>query len=182
MGTGSMRGSRRDEANNIEKAEAYLLFGSNLGDRRALIEGGLSALEQWGVEWAARSSYYETEPVGVEDQPWFLNLVARGIVALSPQSLLMLCKEAEAAAGRQKAIRFGPRRLDIDILLYGRLELDEPDLCIPHPRLRERRFALVPLLEISPDLADFRDGKPFADILCGLDDGKKVAKSTTRES
>ncbi len=176
-----MRGSCSDEAPCAGRVEAYLLFGSNLGDRRRSIERGLSALEQHGVEWTARSSFYETEPVGVEDQPWFLNLAARGNVSLSPRALLALCKTTEEAAGRQDAIRFGPRTLDIDILLYGQLEVEEPDLVIPHARLCERRFALVPLLEIAPDLADFRDGRPFAVILRGLDEGKKVAKSTTRE-
>jgi 2-amino-4-hydroxy-6-hydroxymethyldihydropteridine diphosphokinase len=176
-----MRRSRSDEAPCAGRVEAYLLFGSNLGDRRRSIERGLSALEQHGVEWTARSSFYETEPVSVEDQPWFLNLAARGNVSLSPRALLAVCKTTEEAAGRRDGIRFGPRPLDIDILLYGRLEIEEPDLVIPHARLCERRFALVPLLEIAPDLVDFRDGRPFAAILRGLDDGKKVAKSTTRE-
>ncbi len=159
-----------------------MLFGSNLGDRRALIEGGLRALEHRGVRWTGRSSFYETEPVEVEDQPWFLNVVARGVVTMSPRHLLTACKEAEAAAGRTQGVRFGPRPLDVDILLFGEIAVGEPDLIIPHPRLRERRFALVPLVELAPDLVDFRDGMPFASILRGLDAGKKVAKSTTRES
>ncbi len=139
-------------------------------------------LEQRGVEWTARSSFYETEPVGVEDQPWFLNLVARGVVSVSPRALLGLCKASEAAAGRREGVRFGPRPLDVDILLYGEEEVCEPDLVIPHAGLRERRFVLVPLCEIAPNLVDFRDGRPFAAILRGLGEGKKVAKSTTRES
>jgi 2-amino-4-hydroxy-6-hydroxymethyldihydropteridine diphosphokinase len=157
-----------------------LLFGSNLGDRRQLIEGGLSSLEERGVEWTARSSFYETEPIGVENQPWFLNLVARGDLSLSPRSLLEACKDSEWAAGRRPGIRFGPRPLDIDILLYAEQSVEEPDLVIPHARLCERRFALIPLLEIAPDLVDFRDGRSFAVILNRLDEGKKVAKSTTR--
>jgi 2-amino-4-hydroxy-6-hydroxymethyldihydropteridine diphosphokinase len=170
-----------DQTSNLNRVEAYLLFGSNLGDRRHLIEGGLSSLEEHGVEWTARSSFYETEPIGVEDQPWFLNLVARADLSLSPRSLLDACKESERAAGRRAGIRFGPRPLDIDILLYAKLSVEEPDLVIPHARLCERRFALIPLLEIAPDLVDFRDGRSFAVILNGLDEGKKVAKSTTRE-
>jgi 2-amino-4-hydroxy-6-hydroxymethyldihydropteridine diphosphokinase len=177
-----MRSRRGDEEPDVGRAGVYLLLGSNLGNRRALIESGLATLEHRGVEWIERSSFYETEPVGLEDQPWFLNLAARGNVSLAPRSLLALCKEAEAAAGRREGIRFGPRPLDIDILLYGEIQVDEPDLVIPHPRLRERRFALVPLLEIAPDLVDFRDGRRYADILRGLDEGKKVAKSTTRGS
>lgn len=177
-----MRSSRGDQAPLARRVETYLLFGSNLGDRRGAIERGLSMLEERGVEWTARSSFYETEPVGVEDQPWFLNLAARGLVSVSPQALLELCKAAEEAAGRRRGVRFGPRPLDVDILLYGEEEVCEPDLAIPHARLCERRFALVPLCEIAPDLVDFRDGRPFAAILRGLGEGRKVAKSTTRES
>ncbi len=171
---------RGDETQKLSQVEAYLLFGSNLGDRRGRIERGLSALEQRGVRWAARSSFYETEPVGMEDQPWFLNLAARAKLELSPRSLLTACKECERAAGRRTGPRFGPRELDIDILLYDERVVQEPDLTIPHPRLCERRFALVPLLEIAPDLVDFRDGRRFADILERLGEGKKVAQSTTR--
>jgi len=175
-----MLASYGDQTSNLNRVEAYLLFGSNLGDRRQLIEGGLSSLADRGVEWTAWSSFYETEPVGVEDQPWFLNLVARGDLSLSPRSLLTACKESEWAAGRRAGIRFGPRLLDIDILLYAEQSVEEPDLVIPHARLCERRFALIPLLEIAPDLVDFRDGRSFAVILNRLDEGKKVAKSTTR--
>jgi len=160
--------------------ETYLLFGANLGDRRSANEKGLSWLGCHGVRWIARSSFYETEPVGMEEQPWFLNLAARGRTGLSPRDLLAVCKEAEASLGRQPGVRFGPRTLDVDILLYDDVELAEPDLVIPHPRLRERRFALVPLVELAPDLVDVRDGRTFASILDGLDEGKKVAKSTTR--
>ncbi len=176
-----MRIGRSDQTSSAERrVDVYLLFGSNLGDRQEAIERGLSALADRGVEWTARSAFYETEPVGVEDQPWFLNLVARGLTNLSPRSLLALCKEAEASAGRRDGARFGPRTLDVDILLYDEIGVEEPDLVIPHPRLRERRFALVPLVEVAPDLVDFRDGRTFASVLRGLDDGKKVAKSTIR--
>jgi 2-amino-4-hydroxy-6-hydroxymethyldihydropteridine diphosphokinase len=177
-----MRVRRGDETPNLGRVVAYLLFGSNLGDRPGLIERGLSFLEERGVEWEAKSSFYETEPAGVEDQPWFLNLVAQAQLRLSPRSLLALCKESEQAAGRRGGVRFGPRPLDIDILLYDEWILQDPDLVIPHARLCERHFALVPLLEIAPDLVDFRDGRRFAVILQGLGEGKKVAKSTRRES
>jgi len=158
------------------------LFGSNLGDRRRSIEDGLAFLERGGVVWSARSSFYETEPIGFDDQPWFLNLAARGSVSVSPRALLALCKAAEEAAGRTGGVRFGPRPLDADILLYGEVELDLPDLVLPHPRLRERRFALIPLLEVEPDLRDFRDGQRYDAVLQRLDEGKKVAKSTTKGS
>jgi 2-amino-4-hydroxy-6-hydroxymethyldihydropteridine diphosphokinase len=173
---------RNGRSHGTSEVAAYLLFGSNLGDRRGSIERGLAFLQRGGVKWAARSSFYETEPVGLEDQPWFLNLAACGRLALSPRSLLGLCKEAEAAAGRRDGVRFGPRPLDVDILLYDEIEVAEPDLVIPHPRLCARRFALIPLLEIAPDLADCRSGRPYTEVLSGLDEGKKVARSTTRES
>lgn len=178
-----MRDSGRHETSCAERGVAtYLLFGSNLGDRRAAVEAALSYIGGRGVRWERRSSFYETEPVGVEEQPWFLNLVALGRTCLAPRAVLTLCKEAEARAGRTAGPRFGPRTLDVDILLYGNVELGEPDLVIPHPRLRERRFALTPLVEIAPDLVDFRDGERFAAILQRLGEGKKVSKSTTRES
>lgn len=172
-------GDRATEAGGVR---VYILFGSNLGDRRQSIEQALARLAGGGIRWMARSSFYETEPVGVEDQPWFLNLAACGETAMPPRALLALCKEAEAAAGRRERVRFGPRELDADILLYGELEVTESDLTIPHPRLRQRRFALVPLLEIAPDLVDFRDGARYEGVLNRLDEGKKVSKSTTRES
>ncbi|MEN6368430.1 MAG: 2-amino-4-hydroxy-6-hydroxymethyldihydropteridine diphosphokinase [Thermotogota bacterium] len=177
-----MDDGRTEPAAGLDPADVYILFGSNLGDRRGRIERGLSRMARSDVRWTARSSIYETEPVGLADQPWFLNLVARGTTTLSPRALLAACKDAEAAEGRVPTMRFGPRTLDVDILLYGALRIDEPDLSIPHPRMNERRFALTPLVEIAPDLKDPRDGRRFAEVLAGLDEGKKVLKSTTRES
>ncbi len=175
-----MDDGRAVPAAGVSPVEVYILFGSNLGDRRGRIESGLRRMEESGVRFTARSSIYETEPVGLDDQPWFLNLVARGETTLSPRRLLAACQGAEAAEGRVPTARFGPRTLDVDVLLYGRHQIDEPDFTVPHPRMHERRFVLVPLVEIAPDLADPRDGRRFADILAGLDEGKKVLKSTTR--
>ena len=176
-----MDDGRTEPAAGLDPVDVYVLFGSNLGDRRERIERGFTRMARSGVRWAARSSVYETEPVGLAEQPWFLNLVARGTTTLSPRALLAACKDAEAAEGRIRTVRFGPRTLDVDILLYGTLRIDEPDLSIPHPRMNERRFALAPLVEIAPDLKDPRDGRRFAEVLAGLDEGKKVLKSTTRE-
>lgn len=176
-----MRDGRTEQASSMSPSDVCILFGSNLGDRRKAIEGGLKRLTASGVRWISTSSYYETEPVGFDDQPWFLNLAARGQTLLEPHELLSACKAAEAGEGRTAGIRFGPRVLDVDILLYGDRVVDEPDLVIPHPRLCERRFALVPLVEIAPERVDPRDGRRFADTLARLDEGKKVSKSTTRE-
>jgi 2-amino-4-hydroxy-6-hydroxymethyldihydropteridine diphosphokinase len=135
-----------------------------------------------GVRIEERSSFYETEPVDFEDQPWFLNRVFRGRTEISADDLLVACKRIERELGRTDSVRFGPRTLDIDILLYGTSVIDRDDLSIPHPRLNERRFVLIPLLEIAPDLRDPRTGTTYADILKRLDEGKKVFQSPPRES
>jgi len=156
----------------------YLSLGSNLGDRKKLIEWGLEELEKKGITVRARSALYETEPVDYEEQPWFLNCVAGGETSLPPEELLATLKDIEARAGRIANVRFGPRRLDIDILLYGNEVIIDGPVIVPHPRMNERRFVLIPLLEIAPDIVDPRSGRRFAEILDGLDEGKKVFKST----
>ena len=132
-------------------ATAYLSLGSNLGHREANIA---SALKMLGQEaWILKvSSLYETEPVGYKDQPWFLNCVCSVETDLSPQALLKFVKAIERKLGRREDIRFGPRLIDIDILFYNSLILEAPDLIIPHPRLVERAFVLLPLREIAPEL------------------------------
>jgi 2-amino-4-hydroxy-6-hydroxymethyldihydropteridine diphosphokinase len=132
-------------------ATAYLGLGSNLGEREANIASALKMLGQ-EARIVKVSSLYETEPVGYKDQPWFLNCVCSVETDLSPQALLKLAKTIEKNLGRKPTHRFGPRLIDIDILFYDDLILDSPDLTIPHPRLMERAFVLVPLKEIAPDL------------------------------
>lgn len=132
-------------------ATVYLSLGSNLGNRALSIYAALRRLGQ-GIALEEISSLYETEPVGLKDQPWFLNLVCRCETELSPEALLDLAKEVEQRLGRKETIRFGPRTIDIDILLYDDLLLNTPHLQIPHPRLHERAFVLVPLAELAPDL------------------------------
>jgi len=158
--------------------KTYLCLGSNVGDRRAAIVGGVAELERSGVTVEAQSSLYETEPVGLEDQRWFLNRVVCGTTKMAPDRLLAACKRIERWFGRRRSrVRFGPRTLDIDILLYGDHAISTDRLTIPHPRIRERRFVLVPLVEIAPGVVDPRDGTPYAEILERLDEGKKVSKS-----
>jgi len=132
-------------------ATAYLGLGSNLGHREANITSALKMLGQ-EARILKVSSLYETEPVGYKDQPWFLNLVCAVETELSPQGLLNLVKAIERKLGRKPTLRFGPRLVDIDILFYDDLILDSPDLTIPHPRLVERAFVLLPLREIAPKL------------------------------
>ena len=156
-------------------------IGSNLGKRRTIIEEGIAALEEGGVCILHRASLYETEPVGITDQPWFLNTVVAGETALAPRELLKLCKTIEKTAGRIRTVRFGPRLLDIDILLYRGLVIHGKDLDIPHPRMHERRFVLVPLLEIAPSIRNPRDGRQYAEILTGLNEEKKVTTLKAKE-
>jgi 2-amino-4-hydroxy-6-hydroxymethyldihydropteridine diphosphokinase len=129
----------------------YLALGSNLGDRRANLVAAVAQLrEQVAVE--AISSLYETEPAYVLDQPRFLNAALCGRTTLAPIELLAFVKGIERALGRTAGPRYGPRLVDIDLLLYGDTVLDSPELSIPHPRMAERPFVLVPLAEIAPDL------------------------------
>lgn len=130
----------------------YLSAGSNLGNRETHLRHGIRMLEEAGVLPARISSLYETEPVGYLDQPWFLNLVIEARTALEPVNLLAACRSAEAAEGRVATFRNGPRPLDLDILLYGSVVLQTPELVIPHPRLSRRRFVLEPLAEVAPEL------------------------------
>ncbi len=130
--------------------EVCLGLGSNLGDRAGALGRALALLGR-EVEVLARSRLYETEPWGIEDQPPFLNGVLRGRTSLPPRELLAWLKEVEAALGRRARVRWGPREIDVDLLFYGSWVLWTPELQIPHPRLAERSFVLVPLAEVAPD-------------------------------
>ena len=133
---------------------AYVGLGANLGDREATIRRAVALLaETPGIEVTAVSALRETEPVGFLDQPAFLNGAVRLETELPARSLLDRLLEVERALGRTRAgPRFGPRTIDLDLLLYGDAALAEPGLEIPHPRLHERRFALEPLAELDPAL------------------------------
>jgi 2-amino-4-hydroxy-6-hydroxymethyldihydropteridine diphosphokinase len=126
-------------------------LGSNLGDRLHYLRTGIHHLSQQVADLRS-SSVYESEPVGVTEQPRFLNACCVGVTALKPREILGMLKEAERVAGRRrKGPRFGPRVLDLDLLLFGDLTLNGPELTIPHPRMRERAFVLVPLAEIAAE-------------------------------
>ncbi|MGB4553123.1 MAG: 2-amino-4-hydroxy-6-hydroxymethyldihydropteridine diphosphokinase [bacterium] len=148
--------------------EVYLGLGSNLGERKGYIKGALAGLARAGVAIDGVSSLYETEPVGYTDQPPFYNAVARGLTGLQPRQLLNAVLAIEKELGRRRDIRWGPRTIDIDILLYGQEVFQEEDLLIPHPRLAERAFVLIPLLELAPSLS-LPDGRKIADLAKAVD-------------
>ena len=133
--------------------EAYLGLGSNMGDRLWNLRAGLEEIERRAGPVLA-SLAYETHPVGIVDQPAFLNAACRIETNLSPGDLLGAMLATEAVQGRVRSVRGGPRTLDLDLLLYDDLIVDEPELVIPHPRMRERAFVLVPLAEIAPHVLD----------------------------
>lgn len=133
--------------------KAYLGLGGNIGDRKGNIDEALELLAAQGTIKVLRcSSYYETAPVGYEEQEWFLNVVAEIETELTPLELLSLCNEVEQQLKRVRVIRWGPRTIDIDILLYEGFESNEEKLFVPHPRMLERAFVMVPLAELAPDM------------------------------
>jgi 2-amino-4-hydroxy-6-hydroxymethyldihydropteridine diphosphokinase len=153
----------------------YLGLGSNVGDRRAQLERAVDALARHGVGVLASSSVYETEPVGlVLDQRDFYNACLRVESDHGPEELLDACKEVERDLGRAPGgVRHGPRPIDVDVLLLGTLTHQSSRLTLPHPGVLSRRFVLVPLLELDPELT-LPGGHRAADELAALPDGQAV--------
>ena len=149
----------------------YLGLGSNVGDRVANVRDAIDGLRERGIAVEAVSGGYETEPVGeILDQPDFLNLAIRIATDLEPEALLDACKAVEADAGRDfDAPRHGPRPVDVDLLLLGELEFSSERLTVPHRQVTSRRFVLVPLLELDPELA-LPDGTRLRDCLAATAD------------
>ncbi|MHB8139815.1 MAG: 2-amino-4-hydroxy-6-hydroxymethyldihydropteridine diphosphokinase [Vulcanimicrobiaceae bacterium] len=142
---------------------AFIALGSNLGDRQAHLERAAAALCALGVV-SARSAFYRSPPWGVLDQPEFLNAVVLLQTACPPHALLDALLALEETLGRRPAQRWGPRCIDLDLLLYDDLQIDEPALSLPHPRMWERAFVLVPLAEIEPSFIPARDALARADL------------------
>ena len=153
----------------------YLGLGSNIGDRRGFLERATETLADHAVAVVASSSVYETEPVGlVLDQPEFLNACVRIDTALDPLGLLDACKETERVVGRaQGGVRHGPRVIDVDVLLLGDLTFQSERMSLPHREVTSRRFVMVPLLELDPELS-LPDGTRVADALARLGPGQAV--------
>lgn len=153
---------------------AFLALGSNLGAREATLEAALGDLEQRGVRVVRRSGLYLTEPVGGPAQDWYLNLVVEVETLLEPEALLATALAVEKVHGRERSLPNAPRTLDIDILLFGERVVGAPGLTIPHPRLHERRFVLVPLAEIAPDLRHPLLGLRIRELLARCPDTSQV--------
>ena len=157
-------------------AEVFLGLGANVGDPVGQLRGAVRALE--GFVAVERVSFlWLTEPVGLREQPPFLNAVLRGRTALEPRMLLAAMAEVEDRMGRRRDVANGPRTIDLDLLLYDALVADEPGLTLPHPRMSERRFVLAPLAEIAPEMRLSADGPTVVELLAALPPAEAVERT-----
>lgn len=153
----------------------FLGLGSNVGDRRANLGRALEALDAPDLRVLRVSPVYETEPQGLREQEWFLNLVAEAETSLFPRQLLQRIRRVERDFGRKRVVANGPRTLDIDILFFARSVIHSPELEVPHPRYAERRFVLAPLADLAPEWRDPVSGKSVRALLDDLQ-GQKVRR------
>jgi 2-amino-4-hydroxy-6-hydroxymethyldihydropteridine diphosphokinase len=159
--------------------KAYIGIGSNLGEREQHIRAALDALAALpGTRLTRSSSLYDTEPVGGPDQPDYLNAVAELDTELTPRQLLWNLMRIERRLGRVRSVRWGPRTIDLDLLLAGDSVIDEPDLQVPHPELTRRSFVLVPLVELDPLLRHPVSGESLLQILSRLETRPPVKRGT----
>ena len=156
----------------------YLSLGSNLGERERYLQVAIEGLASIGVTVLRVSSLYETEPVGLCEQPWFLNCVVEGESEVAPEELMRRLLELEQQLGRQRegVPVMGPRVIDLDMILYGNAQMQTKVLTLPHPRYRQRRFVLAGLAELVPELRDPVTNETMADLLARVDDASAVVR------
>lgn len=152
----------------------FLSLGSNLGDRAGNLERAIEAMPDIGVQVLRRSSVYETEPVDFLEQPWFLNCVVEAETSVMPRKLLEELQEIERRLGSKKLAPRGPRIIDLDVLFYETAVIHEPGMDIPHPRLGERRFVLVPMAELAPEFQHPELRMTAAELLAATKDRSVV--------
>ena len=154
---------------------AYISLGSNIGDRLHYLQQAVRLLQYVkGIKVCQVSSVYETDPVGYVDQDAFLNIVVELETSLTPHELLKKCNEIEAELGRTREIHWGPRTVDLDILLYNEENVKSENLIIPHPRMTERGFVLIPLVEINANVRDPRTNSSFMEFADAQKEGVRV--------
>lgn len=156
-------------------SQVYISLGSNLGDREKNIQEAIKLInEQRSIKVINLSSNYETEPVGFKEQDWFFNVVIELETTLLPQKLLVVLKQVEAKLGKKTERKWGPRTIDLDILLYDDLILNSQDLQIPHKLMHQRRFVLIPLTQIAPNIKHPVLNKTMKELVAELSDESKV--------
>jgi len=158
----------------------YLSLGSNIGNRMENLSAAIAALPAAGVRVVRVSKIYETEPVDYLQQEWFLNCALQGETDVEAVELLRRLRDIEASLGSRKAFAKGPRIIDLDILFYGDAVIDEEELQVPHPRMAQRKFVLVPLAEIAPDVRHPVSGQTAAEMLCATSDRSDVRVSAEK--
>jgi 2-amino-4-hydroxy-6-hydroxymethyldihydropteridine diphosphokinase len=154
----------------------YLSLGSNVGGREVNLRAAIAALPAAGVRVLQVSSFYETEPVDYLEQAWFLNCVVEGETEVTAEELLHSLREIERRMGSKKLVAKGPRLIDMDILLYGQEKIDTPELQVPHPRMHLRRFVLVPLAEVAPQVVHPTLKLTAAQMLERIEDHSQVRR------
>jgi 2-amino-4-hydroxy-6-hydroxymethyldihydropteridine diphosphokinase len=160
----------------MAEKNVYFSLGSNVGDREKNLHAAIAALNGAGVRITRTSSFYETEPVDLREQPWFLNCVVEGETKVPALELLRALRGIERQMGSKKLVAKGPRLIDLDILLYGDETIDTPELQVPHPRMHLRKFVLAPLAELAPNLKHPSWNGTATDLLAETADSSVVRK------